>query len=67
PAICAALGLTKHTLNQYYSLMDKSEVYQIAIVLHSQHKLSYFRSVGWEPQWIDIAEGLVCSEFNCSY
>jgi hypothetical protein len=31
PAIRAALGLAKRTLNRYYSLTDKSEVYRIAM------------------------------------
>ncbi|KAG2032500.1 hypothetical protein BDR03DRAFT_873784 [Suillus americanus] len=56
PAIHAALGLAKCTLNRYYSLTDKYKVYQIAMVLHRQHKLSHFRSVGWEQQWIEAAE-----------
>ncbi|KAG1765575.1 hypothetical protein EDD22DRAFT_766221, partial [Suillus occidentalis] len=67
PAIRAALGLAKRTLNRYYSLTDKSEVYRIAMVLHPRHKLSYFRSAGWEPQWIETAEQLVRSEFKRSY
>ncbi|KAG1839440.1 hypothetical protein DFJ58DRAFT_718543 [Suillus subalutaceus] len=59
PAIRTALGLAKCTLNRYYSMMDRSEVYHIAMVLHPRHKLSYFRSVGWEQQWIKTAEKLV--------
>jgi hypothetical protein len=31
PAIRAALGLAKQTLNRYYSLTDFSEVYRIAM------------------------------------
>jgi hypothetical protein len=31
PAICAALSLTKKTLNRYYSLTDSSELYRIAM------------------------------------
>jgi hypothetical protein len=37
------------------------------LVLHPWHKLSYFRSAGWEPQWIETAEQLVRSEFKRSY
>ncbi|KAG2112248.1 uncharacterized protein F5147DRAFT_528837, partial [Suillus discolor] len=35
------------------------------VVLHPQHKLSYFRSAGWQQDWIDTAENLVCTEFKC--
>ncbi|KIJ16144.1 hypothetical protein PAXINDRAFT_75969, partial [Paxillus involutus ATCC 200175] len=31
PAICAAVGLSKRTLNKYYQLTDNSEVYRIAM------------------------------------
>ena len=31
PAICAAVRLTKNTLNKYYSLTDSSKVYRIAM------------------------------------
>src|SRR6267154_761119 len=31
PSICAAVGLAKKTLNQYYQLTDSSEVYCIAM------------------------------------
>jgi hypothetical protein len=31
PAVRAAIKITKHTLNKYYSLMDSSEVYRIAM------------------------------------
>jgi hypothetical protein len=37
------------------------------LVLHPRHKLSYFRSAGWEPQWIETAERLIRSEFKHSY
>jgi len=31
PAICAALAISKTTLNKYYNLTDQSEVYRIAM------------------------------------
>ncbi|KAG2740021.1 hypothetical protein P692DRAFT_201661585, partial [Suillus brevipes Sb2] len=55
PAIRAALGLAKRTLNRYYSLTDTSKVYRIAMVLHPHHKLSYFKSAGWEEEWVETA------------
>ena len=85
PAICAAIGLGKKTLNHYYSLTDSSELYRIAmgkphttinaftcshsylIVLHLRHKLEYFKSAGWRPQWIATACKLVQDRYNESY
>ncbi|KAG2082597.1 uncharacterized protein F5147DRAFT_553705, partial [Suillus discolor] len=55
PAICAALLLAKRTLNHYYSYTDLLAVYRIAMVLHPHHKLAYFKSAGWEQEWIDTA------------
>ncbi|KAF8546542.1 hypothetical protein OG21DRAFT_1365673, partial [Imleria badia] len=63
PAIRAAVSLGKKTLNWYYSLMDSSEVYHIAMVLHPCHKLAYFKNANWELEWIDTAEALVREEF----
>ncbi|GBE82267.1 hypothetical protein SCP_0406510 [Sparassis crispa] len=42
PCIHAAIGLVKKTLNQYYDKTDHSNVYQITMVLHPTHKLTYF-------------------------
>ncbi|KAF8546756.1 hypothetical protein OG21DRAFT_1479622 [Imleria badia] len=42
--IRTAVSTAKKTLNQYYELTDRSEVYQIAMVLHPRHKLSYFKT-----------------------
>lgn len=67
PAIHAAVSLAKKTLNWYYSLMDSSEVYCIAMVLHPHHKLEYFKSSDWKQEWIEMAEKLVHEEFTCSY
>lgn len=67
PAIRAALGLAKKTLNRYYSKTDTSEVYRIAMVLHPQYKLQYFKDAKWEPEWIDTAEELVRTQFDLAY
>ncbi|KAG2044294.1 hypothetical protein BDR03DRAFT_849942, partial [Suillus americanus] len=48
PAISAALGLAKQTLNGCYSHFDSSEVYHIAMVLHPRYKLSHFWSACWQ-------------------
>ncbi|KAF8545877.1 hypothetical protein OG21DRAFT_1380245, partial [Imleria badia] len=55
PAVRAAVSLTKQTLNRYYSCTDSSEVYQIAMILHPRHKLTYFKNAHWEADWIDTA------------
>ncbi|KAG2053512.1 hypothetical protein BDR06DRAFT_853996, partial [Suillus hirtellus] len=67
PSICSAIGLAKKTLDRYYQLMDRPEVYKIAMVLHPHHKLSYFKSAGWEDEWIKTAEDLVHDELECAY
>ncbi|KAG1858029.1 hypothetical protein DFJ58DRAFT_610738, partial [Suillus subalutaceus] len=67
PSIHSAIGLAKKMLDRYYQLTDKSEVYRIAMILHPHHKLSYFKSAGWEDGWIKIAEDLIRNEFEWSY
>ncbi|TFY74003.1 hypothetical protein EWM64_g10009 [Hericium alpestre] len=67
PAICASLNVAKRTLNHYYTMTDLSEVYRIAMVLHPRHKLTYFKNVKWEQEWIDTARDVVRDEFECSY
>ena len=39
----------------------------IYTVLHPHHKLSYFKTAGWETKWIDTAEAIVHAKFECSY
>ena len=36
-------------------------------MLHPRHKLSYFKSAGWTPEWIETAEELVRTVFQGSY
>ncbi|KIK31888.1 hypothetical protein CY34DRAFT_31842, partial [Suillus luteus UH-Slu-Lm8-n1] len=66
-SICAAIGLSKRTLSRYYQLMDTSEVYRIAMVLHPCHKLTYFKHTKWEDNWVESAETLVRETYECSY
>ncbi|KIK32878.1 hypothetical protein CY34DRAFT_39087, partial [Suillus luteus UH-Slu-Lm8-n1] len=67
PAIRAAVRLAKETLNRYYELTDRSEVYHIAMVLHPHHKLAYFKTARWEDDWINTAETLVRDKFAHAY
>ena len=36
-------------------------------MLHPRHKLSYFKTAGWEDEWIKTVEALVRDEFERSY
>ncbi|KAF8798676.1 hypothetical protein BYT27DRAFT_7320677 [Phlegmacium glaucopus] len=66
-SIRAALTIGKQTLNRYYNKTDHSEVYQIAMVLHPCHKLRYFKTAGWEDEWIKMAHNIVREEFDRTY
>lgn len=37
------------------------------LVLHPRHKLSYFKTAGWEQEWIETANELVRDAFERSY
>ena len=81
--IKAALVIGKRTLNHYYDKTDHSEVFRIVmgshffmllhffsyllLVLHPCHKLQYFENAGWQDEWIERAEEIVCMEFDLSY
>ncbi|KAF8667473.1 hypothetical protein AX14_006338 [Amanita brunnescens Koide BX004] len=67
PAIHAAIGLAKKTLNRYYSKTDTSDLYRIAMILHPQHKLEYFKHAKWPESWITTARELLRSAYECSY
>jgi len=41
--------------------------YYILLVLHPRHKLNYFKTAGWEDEWIAKAEEIVRAEFDKSY
>ncbi|RDB18255.1 putative AC transposase [Hypsizygus marmoreus] len=66
-AIQAAVTVGKKLLNSYYDKTDHSEIYRIAMILHPQFKLNYFKRAGWEPEWIDTARGIIQDEFARAY
>jgi len=35
-----------------------------SLVLHPRHKLQYFKTAGWEEDWIEAAEQIVRDEFD---
>ena len=37
------------------------------IVLHPCHKLHYFKTAGWQDEWIETAHNIVCEEFDRTY
>lgn len=58
----------------YRIAMSKSEnalklyaAYLRPAVLHPSYKKAYFEHVGWEAEWINIAEGLVRKQFDMKY
>ncbi|KAJ3964329.1 hypothetical protein EV361DRAFT_780953, partial [Lentinula raphanica] len=45
----------KRTLNKYYQLTDDSYIYRMAIILHPELKLEYFKEAEWPQAWINTA------------
>ena len=37
------------------------------LVLHPHHKLHYFKTAGWEPEWIKAAHNILWEEFERTY
>ena len=37
------------------------------LVLHPRHKLQYFKTAGWEEEWIEAAKEIVRVEFDRTY
>ncbi|EIW52964.1 uncharacterized protein TRAVEDRAFT_81933, partial [Trametes versicolor FP-101664 SS1] len=54
-------------LTEVLKLTDASKAYRIAMVLHPSYKKAYFAKAGWLPEWIDVAEDLVRTQFNKKY
>ncbi|KAL1748219.1 hypothetical protein HDZ31DRAFT_30289 [Schizophyllum fasciatum] len=83
PAIRAAAGLAKRTLNRYYSLTDQADSYRVSmgawpclcalscakffIVLHPRHKLEYFKRAGWASDWVAEAERITRHAYDSHY
>ncbi|KAA1097863.1 hypothetical protein PGT21_050178 [Puccinia graminis f. sp. tritici] len=55
PALRNACQVGLKLTNKYYSLMDMSPLYRIAIVLHPSFCNEYFKLANWEPKWISEA------------
>ncbi|EAU91275.1 hypothetical protein CC1G_11533 [Coprinopsis cinerea okayama7 len=52
PAVCHAAFRGLLMLNKYYKRTDDAVVYQIAMLMHSSTKTSYFIRAGWSAEWI---------------
>jgi len=68
--VLSAYGQVSHisNLNGYVcSIFTGFVLLTVVLVLHPQHKLSYFKGAQWEDDWIETAEQLVREEFERSY
>ncbi|KAI0359341.1 hypothetical protein OH77DRAFT_1472574 [Trametes cingulata] len=72
------LGLRKYELSSrewtiatqladVLKLTDASEAYRIAMILHPSYKKAYFKKAGWLPEWIEVADDLVRTQFDTKY
>ncbi|KAL4264910.1 Vacuolar processing and transposase activity regulator [Pleurotus pulmonarius] len=61
-AIRASVAVAKRTCNRYYSRTDESDLYRVAMVLHPQYKLDYFKDTDWDPDWQEKARNLKRTE-----
>ncbi|KAF8590423.1 hypothetical protein K439DRAFT_1329588 [Ramaria rubella] len=64
PTVCSAATQGHEIINKYYSLMDDSIIYRIAMVLHPSYKTIYFQCQKWPDSWVDTAVSLVCKEWG---
>jgi hypothetical protein len=67
PAITAAMGLAHDKMDEYYSLTDESNLYRIAMILHPEYKLEYFRQRVWPKKWTNTAEEIFREEYFATY
>lgn len=65
--IHAAAARSRVVVLKYYSKTDASRMYRIAMILHPRFKMSYFRSRGWEAEWITTAIDMVETEWKKHY
>ncbi|OJT02035.1 hypothetical protein TRAPUB_7505, partial [Trametes pubescens] len=67
PAVRAAAQRGRSMLDKYYTLTDDTMIYRVAMILHPQHKVQYFRDEGWPEEWVQTAIDLVREEWNTFY
>ena len=51
-------------LSTYFNGYDFTDIF---LVLHPRHKLHYFKTAGWEDDWIETARVIVHAEFDRIY
>ena len=61
------MKLARNKMDRYHSLIDSSNAYRIAMILHPGMKLEYFRNQSWEEDWIEQAGSLVHEEYHAKY
>ncbi|GJF00150.1 hypothetical protein PsYK624_164290 [Phanerochaete sordida] len=64
PSIHVACAMGKKTLNRYYDKTDDLNAYHIAMILHPEHKLEYFKTAKWQPEWIKTAKTVLRDEYE---
>ncbi|KAJ7220084.1 ribonuclease H-like domain-containing protein [Mycena pura] len=62
-AAVAGLGI----LDKYYTKMDESIMYRIAMLLHPSYGLTYFDKMGWPKEWKDVALDLPRTQWIKNY
>ncbi|KAJ7331450.1 hypothetical protein DFH08DRAFT_708471, partial [Mycena albidolilacea] len=59
PAVLRAVALGRATLQRYYQKTDASDIYRLALVLHPSSKLEYYRTNGFDADWISDTENML--------
>ncbi|KAF8572879.1 hypothetical protein K439DRAFT_1354379, partial [Ramaria rubella] len=69
PAVHAAAAKGHHVLDKYYSLMDDSIIYCVAMSMFFciWYKTLYFQCQKWPESWIDTAVSLVHEQWEKHY
>ncbi|KAI1789358.1 hypothetical protein LXA43DRAFT_1062869 [Ganoderma leucocontextum] len=67
PTVRKAAVLGRGMLNKYYRLMDKSNFYRVAMIMHLGHKMEYFEKEGWPDSWKHKALRLARLEWDTHY
>jgi len=53
-------------MSKFYSNMPVNYINNL-LVLHPGHKLHYFKTAGWKPEWIEVAHDILREEFDRMY
>ncbi|KAI0763411.1 hypothetical protein BC629DRAFT_1274089, partial [Irpex lacteus] len=69
PVVCATAACGLKVLNKYYSAMDDSIMYWVAMGKPSRRRvaLDYFRCQKWKPLWLCTTKDLVREQWAKHY